>query len=93
MWRPGLPAIAAGVAVTHSSLHDTSLGYAAFVGGLSAMCASSLAFAVGDFAVDLRLVSALPCCVAMAFGLKAVDLCPRSIKRYPRPRERRLACR
>ena len=29
-----LPAIAAGVAVTHSGLHDASLGYATFVGAL-----------------------------------------------------------
>ena len=36
-----LPAIAAGLAVTHSSLHDTSLGYAAFVGGLSAIAAAA----------------------------------------------------
>ena len=36
-----LPAIAAGVAVTHSNLHDASLGYAAFVGGLSAIAVAS----------------------------------------------------
>jgi MFS family permease len=36
-----LPAIAAGVAVTHSSLHDASLGYAAFVGALSVIAAAS----------------------------------------------------
>jgi MFS family permease len=36
-----LPAIAAGVAVTHSNLHDTSLGYAAFVGALSAIAVGS----------------------------------------------------
>jgi hypothetical protein len=35
-----LPAIAAGVAVTHSNLHDASLGYAAFVGGLSAVASA-----------------------------------------------------
>jgi len=32
-----LPAIVAGVVVTHSSLNDASLGYAAFVGALSAI--------------------------------------------------------
>jgi MFS family permease len=32
-----LPAIVAGVAVTHSNLHDAALGYAAFVGILSAV--------------------------------------------------------
>lgn len=36
-----LPAIAAGVAATHSGLHDASLGYAAFVGALSAIAAAS----------------------------------------------------
>jgi len=36
-----LPTIAAGVAVTHSNLHDASLGYAAFVGGLSAVAVAS----------------------------------------------------
>jgi MFS family permease len=36
-----LPAIVAGVAVTHSTLHDASLGYAAFVGVLSAVAAAS----------------------------------------------------
>ncbi len=35
-----LPAVAAGVAVTHSSLHDASLGYAAFVGALAAIAAA-----------------------------------------------------
>jgi MFS family permease len=36
-----LPAIVAGVAATHSGLHDASLGYAAFVGALSAIAATS----------------------------------------------------
>ncbi|MGP0048519.1 MAG: MFS transporter [Solirubrobacteraceae bacterium] len=36
-----LPAIVAGVAATHSGLHDASLGYAAFVGVLSAIAAAS----------------------------------------------------
>jgi hypothetical protein len=36
-----VPAIVAGVAATHSSLHDASLGYAAFVGALSAIAAGS----------------------------------------------------
>ena len=36
-----LPAIVAGVAVTHSSLHDASLGYAAFIGALSAIAVGS----------------------------------------------------
>ena len=36
-----LPAIAAGVAVTHSGLHDASLGYAAFVGALAAIAVVS----------------------------------------------------
>lgn len=36
-----VPAIVAGVAVTHSSLHDASLGYAAFVAALSAIAAGS----------------------------------------------------
>jgi hypothetical protein len=36
-----LPAVVAGVVVTHSSLHDASLGYAAFVGALSALAAAS----------------------------------------------------
>jgi MFS family permease len=36
-----LPAIAAGVAVTHSGLHDASVGYAAFVGALSAIALAS----------------------------------------------------
>lgn len=35
-----LPAIVAGVVVTHSSLHAASLGYAAFVGALSAVAAA-----------------------------------------------------
>jgi MFS family permease len=35
-----LPAIVAGVAVTRSGLHDASLGYAAFVGALSALAAA-----------------------------------------------------
>ena len=44
-----LPAIAAGVAVTHSSLHDASLGYAAFVGALSAIAiAAALARGSGQ---------------------------------------------
>jgi hypothetical protein len=36
-----LPALLAGVAATHSGLHDASLGYAAFVGALSAIAAAS----------------------------------------------------
>jgi MFS family permease len=36
-----LPAIAAGVAVTHSGLHDASLGYATFVGALAAIAVVS----------------------------------------------------
>lgn len=36
-----LPAIAAGVAVTHSNLHNASLGYAALVGALSAIAVAS----------------------------------------------------
>ena len=36
-----LPAIAAGVAVTHSNLHDASLGYAVFIGVLSAIAVAS----------------------------------------------------
>jgi hypothetical protein len=36
-----LPAIVAGVAATHSGLHDASLGYAAFVGVLSAIAVAS----------------------------------------------------
>jgi MFS family permease len=36
-----LPAIVAGVAATHSGLHDASLGYAAFVGALSAIAVAS----------------------------------------------------
>lgn len=36
-----LPAIVAGVAATHSGLHDAALGYAAFVGALSAIAAAS----------------------------------------------------
>lgn len=36
-----LPAIAGGVAATHSGLHDASVGYAAFVGVLSAIATAS----------------------------------------------------
>ena len=36
-----LPAIVAGVVATHSGLHDASLGYAVFVGVLSAIAAAS----------------------------------------------------
>ena len=49
-----IPAIVAGVAATHSGLHDASLGYAIFVGALSAI---ALAAAVARRSRDKRLAS------------------------------------
>jgi MFS family permease len=75
-----IPALAAGVAVTHAGLHDASLGYGLFVAALSAV-ATLLAFVRNpDKRSGDRTLPPIACSAPMT-----VDALPLSTAGQPRP--------